>query len=190
MRSLTKVNESERSAWLRKVGVELRAHRERRGVNVENVYVRGRSRSWSIPIDEVVGLEAGRHWVSLTDLFGLCEFLDVDMWGLLCDSYRYVLCAKGQLPPSAFEKSPDVFGVAMAYLWVGLPTSTLAFVEWCCRQPLDCVCGADCSCACEGCHLSRRQRQTLLRMWRPRPSVRNELALPADNDPYQVSTSD
>jgi len=167
VRSLTKINESERSAWVHKVSVQLRAHRERRrGVNIENVYVRGRSRSWSIPVDEVVALETGPHWVSLTDLSGLCEFLDVDMWGLLCDSYRYVLDAKGQLPPSEFEKSPDVFGVAMAYLWTGLPTSTLAFVEWCC------------------------QRQTLLRTWRPQPSALNELELPADNDPHQVSTSD
>jgi hypothetical protein len=190
VRSLTKVNESVRSAWLRKVGVELRTHRERRGVNVEDMYVKGPSRLWSIPVDDVVGLESGRHWVSLTDLFGLCDFLDVDMWGLLCDSYRYVLAAKGKLPPSAFEESRDVFGVAMAYLWAGLPTSTLAFVQWCCRKPLDCVCGADCSCECDGCHLSLRQRRALLRRWRPRPANLNELALPADSDPHQVSTSD
>lgn len=175
---------------LRKVGVELRAHREHRGVKAEDVYVKGPSRLLGIPVDDVVGLESGHRWVSLTDLFGLCDFLEVDMWSLLCDSYRYVLDAKGQLPPLAFEESRDVFGVAMAYLWVGKPTSTLAFVQWCCRKPLDCVCGADCSCNCEGCHLSPGQRQALLRTWRPRPANLYELGLPADNDPHQVPTSD
>ncbi|WP_156094313.1 hypothetical protein [Lentzea aerocolonigenes] len=159
-------------------------------MNVEDVRALGPSHSWRIPANEVVGLESGGHWISVTDLFGLCAFLDVDMWDLLCDSYRYVLEVKGQLPPLAYEESRDVFGVAMAYLWVGLPTSTLAFVQWCCQRPLDCVCDTDCSCECEGCHLSLRQRRALLRRWRPRHATAKELTLPADNDPNPVSTSD
>lgn len=164
MRSLFKVNKSERAALRRKVGEELRAHREREGVSVE-----GRAVATTLPAATVRGLEAGRGGIELGVLLKVCEFLDLDMWDLLIISYRDVLYAKGMAAPLAFEQSRDRFGVAMAYLWVGLPVSSLAFVRWCCGKPFACGCVTSCSCTCVGCHLSVVQLRALLRTWRPRP---------------------
>lgn len=78
MRSLFKVNKSERAALRRKVGEQLRVRRERDGVGIE-----GSSLATALPVRTLRALEAGRAGIELRVLLKVCESLELEHVGLV-----------------------------------------------------------------------------------------------------------